>query len=54
MRQDFSLGVAPSVVSIARAGTSPSNAASVNFTVTFSETVTGVDTADFTQPRAEP
>jgi CSLREA domain-containing protein len=37
----------PSVVSITRAGSSPTNAATVTFTVTFSETVTGVDTTDF-------
>jgi M6 family metalloprotease-like protein len=38
---------APSVSSIVRAGASPTNAASVDFTVTFSESVTGVDAADF-------
>jgi hypothetical protein len=38
---------APSVLSIAPAGTSPTNAASVTFTATFSEGVTGVDAADF-------
>ena len=37
----------PAVASITRADANPTNAASVNFTVTFSETVTGVDTADF-------
>jgi predicted outer membrane repeat protein len=35
------------VSSIVRADASPTSAASVNFTVTFSETVTGVDTGDF-------
>jgi hypothetical protein len=38
----------PLVTSITRAGTSPTSAASVNFTVTFSEDVTGVDVDDFT------
>ena len=37
----------PAVVSLARAGANPSGAASVDFTVTFSETVWGVDTDDF-------
>ena len=35
------------MISIVRASASPSNAASVNYTVTFSESVTGVDVADF-------
>ncbi|MBI3175949.1 MAG: S-layer homology domain-containing protein [Chloroflexi bacterium] len=39
---------APSVISNLRASTNPTNAASVEFMVTFSETVTNVDTADFT------
>ncbi|MBI5297806.1 MAG: ExeM/NucH family extracellular endonuclease [Chloroflexi bacterium] len=38
---------APTVTSIVRAGANPTNAASVNFTVTFSEAVTGVSTGDF-------
>ncbi|MBV9069810.1 MAG: lamin tail domain-containing protein [Acidobacteria bacterium] len=38
---------APSVVSIVRASTNPTAAATVQFTVTFSEAVTGVGTADF-------
>ena len=38
----------PEVTSIVRANTSPTNAASVDFTVTFSENVNGVDTGDFT------
>jgi len=38
---------APTVSSIARAGSSPTNAVSVDFTVTFSEAVTDVDTTDF-------
>jgi predicted outer membrane repeat protein len=38
----------PSISSITRAGTSPTSAASVNFNVTFSEDVTGVDVNDFT------
>ncbi len=37
----------PTVSSITRANASPSNAASVQYTVTFSESVTGVDTSDF-------
>lgn len=40
--------VAPTVVSITRAGANPTNAASVQFTVTFSTAVTGVDASDFT------
>jgi len=39
---------APSVVSSVRADPNPTTAASVRFTVTFSESVTSVDTADFT------
>jgi hypothetical protein len=38
---------APTVSSIARVGTSPTNASSLQWTVTFSESVTGVGTADF-------
>jgi len=38
----------PTVTSIIRAGLSPTSASSVDFTVTFSEAVTGVDTTDFT------
>ncbi|MBL8063100.1 MAG: S-layer homology domain-containing protein [Anaerolineales bacterium] len=38
---------APTVTSITRANPSPTNAASVNFTVTFSEDVTNVAEADF-------
>ncbi|HMB24756.1 MAG TPA: multicopper oxidase domain-containing protein, partial [Anaerolineales bacterium] len=37
----------PTVVAITRASPNPTNAASVNFTVTFTEAVTGVDTTDF-------
>jgi hypothetical protein len=37
----------PGVVSVARASTNPSAAASVKFTVTFNESVTGVDKTDF-------
>ncbi|MEW5939264.1 MAG: choice-of-anchor Q domain-containing protein, partial [Chloroflexota bacterium] len=40
--------VAPAVVSILRAHPNPSGAARVDFIVTFSEDVTGVDLADFT------
>ena len=38
----------PSVTSSNRANADPTNAASVDFTVTFSEPVSGVDTSDFT------
>src|SRR5207245_2862979 len=38
----------PTVSSINRVGSTPTNAASVQWTVTFSESVTGVDTGDFT------
>ncbi|MCX8125984.1 MAG: S8 family serine peptidase, partial [Dehalococcoidia bacterium] len=37
----------PTVVSITRASANPTNAASVDFTVTFSEAVSGVDASDF-------
>src|SRR5206468_6083811 len=37
----------PSVVSINRAGSNPTNGASASWTVTFSESVTGVSTSDF-------
>ncbi|ATC63708.1 hypothetical protein CMV30_06930 [Nibricoccus aquaticus] len=41
-------GVAPTISSIVRTGASATiNAASIDYTVTFSETVTGVDTSDF-------
>ncbi|CAG0949080.1 hypothetical protein PLCT2_00070 [Planctomycetaceae bacterium] len=39
---------APTVSSIIRVGSTPTNAASVQFTVTFSESVTGVATGNFT------
>ncbi len=39
--------VAPTVVSITRADTNPTNASSVDFNVVFSESVTGVDATDF-------
>lgn len=38
----------PTVLSVTRADASPTNAVSVDFTVTFSEAVINVDTADFT------
>ena len=38
----------PNVVSITRVGPSPTNAGSVQFLVTFDESVTGVDATDFT------
>lgn len=40
--------IPPSVVSSIRANPNPTNLSSVNFTVTFSEAVTGVDVTDFT------
>ena len=40
--------VAPGVTSINRAGSATTNAASVDYTVTFSENVSGLDTGDFT------
>ncbi len=39
--------VAPTITSIVPAGTNPTNASSVPFTVTFSEAVTSVDSTDF-------
>jgi hypothetical protein len=45
---EFALEPSPKVLSIVRADANPTNAASVNFSVTFSEPVTGVDvTAPF-------
>ena len=38
---------APTVSTIVRANANPTNAASVDFTVTFSQSVTGVDSSDF-------
>ena len=38
---------APTVVSSLRTNANPTNATSVDFTITFSEAVTGVDTSDF-------
>jgi hypothetical protein len=47
--QSFTIDkIAPTVSSINRVGASPTNAASVQFLVTFSETVTGVTAARFT------
>ncbi|MBN1450601.1 MAG: hypothetical protein JW963_06260 [Anaerolineales bacterium] len=40
--------IEPTVLSITRASTNPTDAASVDYTVTFSVPVTGVDAADFT------
>ncbi|MCI0550534.1 MAG: hypothetical protein L0287_06240 [Anaerolineae bacterium] len=37
----------PTVISVVRADANPTSAASVNYTVTFSESVTGVDATDF-------
>ncbi len=49
LRNGFLLLVpGPSVLSINRSVPNPTNASSVNFTVAFSESVTGVDTSDFT------
>ena len=46
---EYEAGVAPpTVVSVTRADANPTGAASVHFTVTFSESVTGVDVTDFT------
>ncbi|MBI5962788.1 MAG: hypothetical protein HY863_04885 [Chloroflexi bacterium] len=42
----------PTVVSIVRASANPTGAASVNFTVTFSKSVTGVDVTDFSAANA--
>ena len=41
----------PSVLSINRTGSSPANSSTVQFTVTFSESVTGVDATDFAVAR---
>ena len=41
-------GIGPSVSSIDRVNTTPTNSSSVQYTATFSETVSGVDTSDFT------
>src|SRR5438552_14086791 len=41
---------APTVSSINRADTNPTNASSVHWTVTFSESSTGVDSSDFSSP----
>jgi hypothetical protein len=43
----FAIYTAPTVASLVRAGANPTAAASVDFTVTFSEPVTGVDATDF-------
>ncbi len=40
--------IAPTVSSINRVGSTPTNATTVDFTVAFSESVTGVGTSDFT------
>ncbi|HET9907905.1 MAG TPA: hypothetical protein VFQ23_14735, partial [Anaerolineales bacterium] len=39
--------VSPTVLSVLRAGSNPTSASSVNYAVTFSESVTGVDSSDF-------
>lgn len=44
---------APTAISILRADLNPATAASVRFTVTFSETVSGVDAADFSTQTTE-
>jgi len=44
---EFAFDPPPTVLASARADTNPTNAASVNFTVTFSKPVIGVDMADF-------
>ncbi len=43
----FEFEMVPEVLSITRTNTNPTNAASIDFTVTFSEAVTGVDVSDF-------
>ena len=43
----YELDIAPIVTSITRLNPSPTNLASVDFSVTFSEAVTGVDASDF-------
>ena len=43
----YGLDIPPTVSSSTRASANPTGAASVNFTVTFSETVTGVNASDF-------
>jgi hypothetical protein len=45
--QNYTARVIPTVTSIIPASANPTNATSVDFTVTFSESVTGVDTTDF-------
>ena len=45
--KDCSDAVAPTLLSITRANTNPTSASAVNYTVTFSEDVTGVDKTDF-------
>jgi len=44
----FEINLPPQVLSITRASANPSSAATVEYTVTFSEAVTGVDVSDFT------
>ena len=39
--------VSPTVLSVVRANSNPTSSATVNYTVTFSESVTGVDASDF-------
>jgi len=46
--RNVALTAAPSVSSITRADSNPTDADSVDFDVTFSESVSGVDTSDFT------
>ena len=43
----YTIPAGPTVVSIALAGTNPTNAATVSWTVTFSESVTGVSASNF-------
>ncbi len=45
---EYAENIPPLVLSVTRANTTPSPASSVDFTVTFSESVTGVDVTDFT------
>jgi hypothetical protein len=44
---EFAFDLPPTVLSSVRANSNPTNASNVDFTVTFSELVTGVDSSDF-------
>jgi len=51
--KDMTLDLVPSVSTITRADANPTNATSVDFTVTFSDSVTGVDTSDFSLTKTD-